>query len=399
MRKAFKEELYPTPMAKRRREKDEEEDKPFKIPKFDEEKFLKRERRNIKTTFISVLFGLLMAFVCFGFWALMGKQTSMRWPLVLLVAIANMAFLRYVFLRLNIDLTDFGRKNWFTSYAFYFIAWLIFFIILVNPPVYDEEIPRVELVVLPEMQELGGTVKIVAKITDNVGIEKGNIQFSIMDPGGNASSPDFTYQDTIFYYEYQSPSSLSSDIDEYTYTLTVTDGSGLTNEKTGIFSYSNDTIKLPDPQKANERPGADVTYTTPIIFDVGPSVSRVYYTVNDSSPINASYDADEGYYKTTPKMEGWVPDQNNVTVKVYAEIIYYFINSLEDYNNTIVDTNEYYFIVADNYDIGDDEPPEIALPQPYGHYIPGFELLLFLVSLIIVAIIFKYHKKNKRSKK
>ena len=35
-------------MAKRRKEKDEEEDKPFKLPKFDEEAFLKREKRNIK---------------------------------------------------------------------------------------------------------------------------------------------------------------------------------------------------------------------------------------------------------------------------------------------------------------------------------------------------------------
>ena len=61
-------------MAKRRKEKDEEEDKPFKIPKFDEEAFLKRERRNIKATFISFLFGILMALVCFGFWALMGKN-------------------------------------------------------------------------------------------------------------------------------------------------------------------------------------------------------------------------------------------------------------------------------------------------------------------------------------
>ena len=40
-------------MAKRRKEKDEEEDKPFKLPKFDEEAFLKRERRNVKSTFIS----------------------------------------------------------------------------------------------------------------------------------------------------------------------------------------------------------------------------------------------------------------------------------------------------------------------------------------------------------
>ena len=34
-------------MAKRRKEKDEEEDKPFKMPKFDVEAFLKREKNLI----------------------------------------------------------------------------------------------------------------------------------------------------------------------------------------------------------------------------------------------------------------------------------------------------------------------------------------------------------------
>ena len=139
-------------MAKRRKEKDEEEEKPFKIPKFDEEAFLKREKRNIKATFISFLFGILMALICFGFWALMGKN-DLRWPLVLLVAVANAAFLRVIFMRMNIDLTDFGRKNWFGSYAIYFITWLIVFIVLVNPPFYDDEAPRIQVSVLPVIQE------------------------------------------------------------------------------------------------------------------------------------------------------------------------------------------------------------------------------------------------------
>ena len=82
-------------MAKRRKEKDEEEEKPFKLPKFDEQAFIKREKRNIKSTFISFLFGALMALICFGFWALMG-QNELRWPLVLLVAVASISFIKYI---------------------------------------------------------------------------------------------------------------------------------------------------------------------------------------------------------------------------------------------------------------------------------------------------------------
>src|SRR5512136_1847348 len=99
-------------MAKRRKEGAEaEEPLDFQIPKFDEESFIKRERRNIKTMFISFLFGLLIAAICFGFWALL-EGSFLRWELVLLVAVVNSIWIRYIFLKLKIDLTDFGRKGW-----------------------------------------------------------------------------------------------------------------------------------------------------------------------------------------------------------------------------------------------------------------------------------------------
>ena len=112
-------------MAKRRKEKDEEsDDKPFKVPKFDEEEFVRKEKINIRATFISFLFGCLMALVCFGFWALMGSQVGFRWTLVLLVAVANATFIRYIFQRFKIDVSDFTKKNWFTNIMIYFFTWL-----------------------------------------------------------------------------------------------------------------------------------------------------------------------------------------------------------------------------------------------------------------------------------
>ena len=181
-------------MAKRRKEKDEkDEDKPFKIPKFDEQAFLKKERRNIKALFIAFFFGCLVALISFGFWALMSGsgETNLRWPLVLIFGIFTASFIRYIYLRLNLDVSHFTKKNWFTTYAIYFFAWLIVLIVLVNPPFYDDEVPRVEVAVLPEMQELGGDVLIVAKITDNVGVEKSDITFTV--DGTKISSNDFEY--------------------------------------------------------------------------------------------------------------------------------------------------------------------------------------------------------------
>ncbi len=61
-------------MAKKRKEKTDEEELDFKLPKFDEEKFLKKERRNIKTLVISFLLGLIIAIISFSFWTLLSGK-------------------------------------------------------------------------------------------------------------------------------------------------------------------------------------------------------------------------------------------------------------------------------------------------------------------------------------
>ena len=192
-------------MAKRRKEGAEvEEQLDFQIPKFDEEAFIKRERRNIKTLFIAFLFGLLIAVICFGFWVLL-EGSFLRWELVLLVGVVNAIWIKYLFLKLNIDLTDFGRKGWLTTFATYFFTWLLVLIVLVNPPFYDGEAPHVEVVALPGMQEPGGTILIAAYIVDNVGVNKAGINFMITDPNGTIFTPEFTYENNIFRYTYENP--------------------------------------------------------------------------------------------------------------------------------------------------------------------------------------------------
>jgi len=370
-------------MAKRRKEKTEEEELDFKLPKFDEEKFLKKEKRNIKTTFLSFLFGLLIAIISFGFWHLL-SGSNLRWELVLLFGVFSAAWLKYLFLRLNIDLTDFGRKGWFGSYAIYFVTWLVILIIICNPPFYDEEPPRVEIVTLPGMQELGGTVQIVARITDNVEVKKQNIDFTLTDPDGNVSSPDFTFEDNIFSYTFENTDNTTG---EFSFKIVATDVNGIKTEKERSFSYGNDTIYLALPDS-----GDSVRAAQDIKFGVEADVSRVYYTVNGVE-VNATK-GDE-YYQTTPKMIGWEKD-TNVTVKVYAEIIYYFTNLNKGFNNTIVDTATYYFNVSGDPEIGTQPSQKIGLPGFSPVSVPGFEAVIFIISLVIVALLFKYRKKDKK---
>jgi hypothetical protein len=396
-------------MAKRRKETEEEEtDTGFKIPKFDEQAFLKRERRNIKSTVVSFLFGCLMALVCFGFWALMGKDFGLRWELILLVGVINAVFLRYIFIKLKIDLSDFGRKNWFGSYITYFFTWFIVLIILVNPPFYDDENPRIELVIMPQMQEPGGDILILAKITDNMGMEKNDISFTL--DGFSVSHDNFNYIDNVFEYVYTGPTNITND-QTHNFSLTVTDSRGNVKTKADTFTFSKDTIYLALPKS-----GDRVVAASDIKFGVKTDVFRVFYKVNNGQEINATQQADrKDYYITSPEYNGW-EDGENVSVKVSAELLYNFENNFlkDDEGNLIVDSNNnaqpkwyvnyindtitYNFDVADESTIGQIDSIDIPRPSARIAAAPGFEIIVFLVALITVVLILKFRKKKRQQK-
>ncbi len=95
-------------------------------------------------------------------------------------------------------------------------------------------------------------------------------------------------------------------------------------------------------------------------------------------------------------MVGWLRGEN-ATVNAYSDIVYYFDNLNMQFNNTIVDTSTYYFGVSDDSKVGTEVSPEIAIPGPGLYMVPGFELLVFIISLIVVVLIFKYRKKDRRN--
>jgi len=411
-------------MAKRRKEKDEEEELDFKLPKFDEERFLKKERRNIKTTFLSFLFGLLISFISFGFWTLL-HESDFRWELVLLVCVANATWIRYLFFRLNIDLTDFGKKGWFGSYAIYFFTWAIVLIILINPPFHDDEAPRVDIVTLPNVQEFGGTVELIALMVDNVGVEKQDIVLSLTYPDGTNHSPDFNFEDNIFSYTFENADNLSG---EFKFKITATDVNKHTVVKEGSFKYTNDVIVLTTPKK-----GSDLYSYTPIEFKINSDVFtpieftvegdtytkdfRVYYRVDDGVEINVSR-LDENNmedYRSTAEFNGWKKN-DNVSLKSYVEVSYYFININKKFSNLVENPTVYNFKTLDDDNIGSEElliPPSpifklnadgqynnalnYYLPDYTKYEIPGFELIVFIISLAAVVLIFKYRKKDRRN--
>ncbi|MCX6662501.1 MAG: PGF-CTERM sorting domain-containing protein [Euryarchaeota archaeon] len=400
-------------MAKRRKEGAEvEESLDFQIPKFDEEGFMKKERRNIKTLFISFLFGLLIAVICFGFWVLL-DGSFLRWELVLLVAVVNSIWIKYLFMKLNIDLTDFGRKGWLTAFVTYFFTWLLLLIVLVNPPFYDGESPHVDMVTLPGMQEPGGTILFAAYIVDNVGVNKAGITFMITDPNGTVSTPEFTYENNIFRYTYENPNAKTG---TFNYTAIVSDVNNRKTTITGTFIYATDVLEIISSRFTGVMSGDAITINAD--KEISKVNFRVYYKIDNGSDINVNrkQTSDIEKYETTAEFKGWTTN-STVSVSVFAEARHYFLNIPEKFSNTVKDTHHYTFTTANDQNIGTEEPlvewnatrallRQSQLPNtlnyitPYpisSSSTPGFEVIVFLVAIVAVVFLLKRKKNNKRT--
>jgi len=384
-------------MAKKRREKSEEETPDFKLPKFDEEKFLKKERRNVKTLFISFILGLIVSLISFGFWALL-SGSEIRWYLILLFGLFCAPWLRYLFTYLNIDLTEFGRKGWFGTFATYFFTWLIVLVILVNPPFYDEESPRIELAILPGMQEPGGTVNIAAYILDNVGIDEDKIEFELVYPNGNVTTPEFTFENNIFEYAYNNPENISG---QYSFSLVAIDVNGHKSQINSSFEYSEDALKIISSIFQEIRSGDVITIKAD--EKISNENFRVYYTINNETQINVDREEkeDKERYETSAEFQGW-EENSDIVINLYAEAYHYFVNVNENFTNIVKDTNKYNFTTGSDSNIGSEPALELKdlsynLPVHRGlPSTPGFEIITFIVSLIAAILILKWGKKKKK---
>ncbi len=368
-------------MAKRRKVKEEEEFE-FKIPEFDEKTFTKKEKRNVKVTFVAFTFGLIIGMVSQFLWT--GMTPSIRWPLILLFSLSVIPILRYTITKLNIDTSDYGKKEWVANYSVYFFTWLTVLIVLINPPFYDEEAPTADMAILPQIQEPGEPLLIAAYVVDNVGIS--SINLSISKPDGEIVYPSYTINGSTLSSVYK------GDINgTFLVTLKVRDQSGNMAVVNRTFNYSPDVIRLVYPSN-----GSTVDHNTPIRFEIDKNISEgnpiVYYIVNGEK-INLT-EAD-GIYETSPLYEGWKPNSiTNITV-VVNDIHYFNYFHSYGFNNTV--KVNFTFLTKEDPNIGTEPSPESNIkplqPQPKT-FTPGFEMLSAILSLILAVFIFTKRRKN-----
>ncbi len=103
----------------------------WKPPEFDEVEFMKKEMRAAKTTIIVVLWTVPSAILSYGL-TLAGVAVVAGFA-----GLGMMFLLKWIFPILNVDISEYKRKDWIGHGATFFFSWLAFWILLLNPPFAD----------------------------------------------------------------------------------------------------------------------------------------------------------------------------------------------------------------------------------------------------------------------
>ena len=271
---------------------------------------------------------------------------------------------------------------------------------------------------------------IIAKITDNVGIKKDTVKLEIIDPDGNKTTilpTTYDFDGMIISYIFENT---ENKLGEFDYTLSADDVNGKTTVNNGSFSYDENLLEIASSHFENLSHGDDIS------IEVNERISaenfRVYYRLNNGDEINVDrkYKDIKEEYVTSPKYKGW-EENTKYNMTIYAEVSHYFTNFNKKYSNIITGSAPYKFSTSSDSKIGTEDSPmpwnwsldsdkqapvllnydhynidknnnmddDILLPHPNSVRVPGFEAIAFIASLVIVALIFKYKKKDRRNQK
>jgi len=352
-------------------------DEEIKLPEFDEKKFKETEKRKAKTAMASFLFGVVIAVISRFLWANM--SASIRWPLVFLFAMASIGFLAKILQYLKIDTAAFSKKEWLSSISFYFFTWLAFFILFMNPPFYDASPPKIEVAVLPAIQQINENVSIYARITDNAGIEKAEINLS-----GLHSMEKYN---GFYVFNYSG----NGDIP---FKIIAKDVNGHESSYEGMLQFRRNVIYSQNYTNLNSSSVIKIWVLKNVSQkweEKGKKRVRVFCIVNGKE-INATYFGEEGdyyIYKITPAYEGWKTGTN--TMQPCAEVIHYMKGSKTKLS-AIVKGNEYEIDVKNDGNIGVQPSPAVQMIGYSSLRTPAFQIAGLAIAIVVVALLRRKQK-------
>ncbi len=353
-------------------------DEEIKIPEFDEKKFKETERRKAKASMASFLFGILIAIISVVLWIHMDK--SIRWPLVFLFAMASIGFLAKILQFLKIDISSFSKKEWLSSISFYFFTWLAFFILFINPPFYDASPPKIEVVVLPAVQQINENASIFARITDNVGISKAEINLSGLH--------EMKKYNEFYVFNY-------SGNNNEKFRIVAKDKNGHESSYEGMLYFEKNVIYATYQNNSLNSSSVIKIWVLKNISEKweekGKKRVRVFCIVNGKE-VNATYLGEEGryyIYKTMPSYEGWKSGKNKM--QPCAEVIHYMKGSKTKLS-AIVKGEEYEINVENDSNVATLPSPGVQMIGYSSLRTPAFEVVPFAMA-IVIAVLLRRKKK------
>lgn len=304
-------------MAKKKlRKSEEEDDDEFAPPPFDERQFYSTELELAKATMLAAVWGIIIALISTVVFAFLGS-----FPLGLAVGVLAALALKPIIDRLRLITRQLETMKWLGMFFSYFMCWLAFWVLLVNPPVMDLTPPQLRDRT-PAYQELGGNLRLSVEVSENSGLN--SLSADVLMPDGKRETRDDFLEVTTKLHQLDLNYTATG---IYTYTIRAEDGTGRSSTKGGqteIVASKRPDISLIVPP--NE---TTISVDTPIYFNVTDNalISGVYYTLDSNpeklflKPIKSyqSYVSDNvknNVYRIRPNAEGhrWSLGAHNLTI-------------------------------------------------------------------------------------
>lgn len=304
-------------MAKKKlRKVEEEDDDEFGPPPFDEREFYSTELELAKGTMVAALWGILIAVVATAVFSLFGS-----FYIGVAVGVLAALVLKPMLDRLRIITRQLETMKWLGMFFSYFMCWVAFWILLVNPPIMDLSPPQLRDRT-PAYQELGSALRISIEVKENSGISSMTAEMIL--PGGELDKRDNFMEVTAKLFQLDLAYNATG---VYNYHIRVEDGTGKSATKDGqteVVPSVPPVINLIALQN-----NSNITVDTPIYFHVTDNalISGVHYTL-DPSPEKLflkhikkyeTYRSDgvkNNVYKIMPNASGhrWATGLHNMTL-------------------------------------------------------------------------------------
>jgi len=304
-------------MAKKKlRKVEEEDDDEFAPPPFDERAFYSTELELAKGTMVAALWGILVAVIATAIFAFTGS-------FYIGVAVGVMAALalKPMLDRLRIITRQLETMKWLGMFFSYFMCWVAFWILLVNPPIMDLSPPQLRDRT-PEFQELGSALRLSIEVKENSGVA--SMTAEIVMPGGGVDKRDNFLEVTTKLFQLDLNYTAAG---VYTYHVRVEDGTGRAatiDKQTTIVPSEPPNVNLIVPLN-----NTTMSVKTAIYINASDNalLSGVYYTLDSNTekiylkPINkyGSWVSDKTrnkVYMIMPNVTGhpWTPGPHSMTV-------------------------------------------------------------------------------------